>query len=529
MRHLYQEAAKCVKYGGMSENDALKTITLNGAKQLGLEKRTGSIEVGKDADLAIFNGHPLNGFSRCEMTLVEGEVYFQRSEKLVPFAPAAIGPTPPAKPVPAITPNPAGKYVLTGVTVHPVRGEIVPDAAVVIEKGRVARIIGNISRKEIDFGPGVTVTDLAGLHVYPGMIDAGTVIGLTELGSARETHDYSDSGDFQPDLRAATGVNPDSELIPVTRANGVTTVVTRPTGGVVAGQAALLNLAGWTPAEMTIAEPIGLSVEFPAGNLFFTGDPTAPAVGRALAKRQREEKIRRLKELFRQAAVYEAARKANPASAVNPRLEALVPYARGEQPLIVQAFRKAEIVDALALADELKLKIILSGAADAWKVADELKKRDVPVIVGPVMTMPQENFDRYDAPFTNIARLHAAGVRFCIRSSGGANSRNLPYETAMAVSYGLPPEEGLKAVTLYPAQILGVDKDLGSVEPGKRANLVVTNGDILQPSTQVLSLFIDGKPFAPESKQTRLADRYRQRLAGGAGSREAKTGEEGKE
>ncbi|MCS6851475.1 MAG: amidohydrolase family protein, partial [Gemmataceae bacterium] len=508
MRHLYQEAAKCIKYGGMTELQALQTITLNGAKQLGLEKRIGTIEVGKDADLAIFNGHPLNSYARCEMTLIEGEVYFERSER-APSRWAASPPTAPSRGFQAISPNPHGAYVLTNVCVHPVVGPTRNNATVRIEGGKIAAI----SEGNPTSPPGsATVVDAAGLHLYPGMIDAGTVIGLTELGSARETHDYAEGGDFQPDLRASVAINPDSELIPVTRANGVLTVVTRPTGAIVAGQSALINLAGWVPREMVIIDPLALSVEFPALVPLRTGDPTTPSIGRAIARKQREEKVRRLKELFGQARAYAAARSQSPDRPFNPRLEALVPYARGEKPIVIQAFRQAEIEDALKLADELKLKIILSGAIDAWKLADELKKRDVPVIVGPVMTMPQEDHDPYDAPFTCPARLQAAGVRFCIRSHGGSNTRNLPYEAAMAVSYGLPPDEALKAVTLYPAQILGVADQLGSIEVGKRANLVLTNGDILQASTQVLALFIDGKPLEPTSKQTRLYERYRERL-----------------
>jgi imidazolonepropionase-like amidohydrolase len=235
-------------------------------------------------------------------------------------------------------------------------------------------------------------------------------------------------------------------------------------------------------------------------------------LGRAIARKQRDEKVRRLKELFQQALSYDEARKQAPEKAVNPRLEALVPYARGAKPVIIQANRRQEILDALKLADELKLQVILSGAIDAWKVADELKKRNVPVIVGPIMTLPQESYDPYDAPYAVPARLREAGVPFCIRSAGSSNARNLPYEAAMAVSYGLPPEEGLKAVTLYPAQILGVADQLGSIEPGKRANLVLTNGDLLQASTEVLALFIDGRPLEPTSKQTRLYERYRERL-----------------
>jgi hypothetical protein len=344
------------------------------------------------------------------------------------------------------------------------------------------------------------------------MIDAGTVLGLTELGSAGETHDFAEGGDFQPDLRASIAVNPDSELIPVTRANGVTAVVTRPIGGIIAGQSALINLAGWVPKEMAVVDPLSLHVEFPTSAPVFTGNPTAPMIGRVIARKQREEKIRRLKELFQQALAYDEARKQDAGSPLNPRLEALVPYARGQKPVVIQAYRKQEIQSALQLADDLKLRMILSGAIDAWKVAGELKKRNVPVIVGPIMTMPQETYDPYDGPYACPARLHEAGVRFCIRSDGGSNTRNLPYEAAMAVSYGLPPEEGLKAVTMYPAEILGVADQLGSIEPGKRANLVLANGDILQASTQVEAIFIDGKPLEPTSKQTRLYERYRERL-----------------
>ncbi len=509
MRHLYQEAAKLVKYGGMSEDEALKTITLNGAKQLGLDKRLGSIEVGKDADLAIFNGHPLNDYSRCEMTLVDGEVYFQRSDKLTPFAPAAAGPAKAATAL-KLPAAGAGSYALVGVTVHPASGPAVENCRVIIRDGKIAKVE---PASAAGTEPGVSAVVMAqGLHVYPGMIDAATVLGLTEVDSARETHDYTEGGDFQPDLRASTAINPDSELIPVTRANGVTTVLTRPTGSIIAGQGALINLAGWVPREMVVVDPVALNIEFPGAFPTMTGDPTLPIVGRAIAKKQREEKLRRLRELFKQALAHDEARKASPSRAANPRLEALAPYLRGQKPVLIQANRAQEIREALKFADDFKLKAILSGGLESWKVVDELKKRQVPVILGPVMTLPQEGYDPYDAPFTCALKLHEAGVPFCIRSSGTSNTRNLPYEAAMAVSYGLPPEEGLKAVTLYPAKILGVADQLGSIEPGKRANLVLANGDILQASTQVLAVFIDGKPYEPVSKHTRLYDRYRERL-----------------
>jgi imidazolonepropionase-like amidohydrolase len=512
MRHLYQEAAKCIKYGGMSETEALKTITLNGAKQLGLDKRIGTIEVGKDADLAIFSGHPLNSYARVEMTLVEGEVYFERPDRLKPFAAAAAGPQTPRNGFKLPPRNAGGNYLLENVTVHPVTGSTIPKASVVVSRGRIGAVADQTKPASLVMSADTTVINADGLHLYPGMLDAATVLGLTELDSARETHDFAEGGDYQPDLRASIAINPDSELIPVTRANGVTTVVTRPTGAIIAGQSALINLAGWVPKEMVVADPLALHINFPSPFPSFGTDPGLPRVARAVTRKQREDKLRRAKELFQQAVAYDEARKQSPGKAVNPRLESLVPYARGAKPVVIQASRRQEIVDALKLADELKLKVIISGGLDAWKVADELKKRDVPVIVGPIMAMPQEQYDPYDAPYACPARLHQAGVRFCIRSAEATNIRNLPYEAAMAVSYGLPPEEGLKAVTLYPAQILGVDDQLGSIAFGKRANLVLTDGDLLQATTQVQAVFIDGRPLEPTSKQTRLYERYRERL-----------------
>jgi imidazolonepropionase-like amidohydrolase len=494
MRHMFHEAAKTIKHGNMPELEALRSITLNPAKQLGLAKRIGSIEVGKDADLAIFNGHPFNGYARVEMTLIEGEIYFQNSPELKPNPIAQSGPGPRIDKLPMPARSADGRYVLVGATVHTGTNTI-PNATVVIDRGRISAV-----REASEEDKGIPAN---GLHIYPGMIDAGSILGLIEIDSARETRDHAETGDFQPDLRAATGVNPDSELIPVTRSNGILSVVTRPTGGVIAGQSAVINLAGWTPRDMTVADPLALHIELPgAVSGIGRGSPFGMA-SRAVLRKQREAKLKQLRDLFEMAA-------RNPAS--NPRLEALAVYARGEKPVIIQASRREEILEALKLADELKIKIILSGGLDAWKVADELKKRDVPVILGPTLSLPYESTDPYDAPYACAAKLHKAGIRFCIRSTGDSNTRNLPYQAAMAVAYGLPPDEALRSVTLYPAQILGVADELGLLRAGKRANLVITTGDILQATTQVVGSFIDGKPYAAEDKQTRLYERYRERI-----------------
>lgn len=513
MRHLNQEAAKLVKYCGFTPEEALHTITLNPAKQLGLDGRMGTIEVGKDADFAIFNGHPLNSYARCEMTLIEGEVFFQRSEKLIPADSAKVEPI--AKPIklPVIPELAKGTYVLRGATVHqPGRPAFAGTVVISAQTKEISQVVP--ANGKVNVPADAFEVDVTGLHIYPGMIDAGTVLGLVEINSARETADYQEGGDFQPDLRASVGINPDSELIPVTRANGVTTVVTRPTGSLMPGQGALINLAGWVPSEMVAVDPLSLHIEYPGEPLSRGFNPSWPSEEgeTSIARARREDKLNRLKEMFETARRYEAAKKSGLSIPTSPRLESLLPYAAGEKPVVFAADKKGEISAALKLADELKVKPMISGGIESWKVASELKRRDVPVILGPIMRLPRETGDRYDAAYTSAAKLHEAGVRFCIRSAGSNNTRNLPYEAAMAVAYGLPADEGLKAVTLNAANILGVADKYGTIESGKRANLVIASGDILQASTQVLSVFINGRPYEPTNKQTKLYDKYRKRL-----------------
>ncbi len=201
----------------------------------------------------------------------------------------------------------------------------------------------------------------------------------------------------------------------------------------------------------------------------------------------------------------------------DPRLSALVPYAKGQKPVVFLANHRTEILDALALAKELKLKAVISGGSEAWKVAGALKEAGVPVLVGGTLNVPPHENDPYDADYSNPARLQAAGVTFAISSkrggsAGATNGRNLPYEAATAVAFGLCEDEALKAVTLTPAQILGVADRVGSLDTGKQANLVVTAGHILQPTTPVLALFIDGKHVTPESRHTQLYAKYLRRL-----------------
>jgi imidazolonepropionase-like amidohydrolase len=497
IRHLYLEAAKTVRYGNMSPDHALQTITLNSARELSLHDRIGSIEVGKDADLAIFSGHPLNAFSRCEMTFIEGELYFSREH--VPTAMSTDASQRSAKPRSLVFPSDAirtglldldasanGHYAITNAVLHPISGPDIAIGTLLVENGKIVAL-----GAKVKVPSGTKAIDAKGLHVYPGMIDAGTTLGLVEIRRVLETHDYAEGGGLQPDLRAGIALNRDSELIPVARAGGITTILVRPTGGTIAGQASLARLAGWTAEKMILDYTAGLQINWPSNS------------------KPLEEFLKEAREYNRLRMKAEKAKQRGPIT--DPRFEAMRPYLAGQKPIFIEANSRKQIAGALLFAEKQKLKIVITGGHDAWKLASELKKRNVPVIVGPVMRRPTEN-DPFDAPYANPGRLYEAGVKFCIRSNSASNSRNAPFEAAMAVAYGLPEAEAVKAVTLSAAEILGLADRMGSLTVGKQANLVIADGSILQHTAQIKGVFIDGKPYRPESRQTRFYEEYRRRL-----------------
>ena len=511
IRHLYLEAAKMLRYGNVSPEAALRMITLNSARELGLDQRLGSIEGGKDADLAIFSGHPLNAFSKCEMTIIDGEVFFAREKQPSAMSAEAAGraarPRPLAFPAPDIraraidlAPARERRYAILGGTLHPVDAPDIERGTVLVDGEKIAAV-----GAAVEIPPETKTINVDGLHVYPGLIDAGTVLGLSEIGKVRETHDFQEAGLFQPDLRAGVAINPDSEIIPVTRAGGITAALIRPTGGIICGQTSLMKLEGWTVPEMILAFEAGLQIDWPGGN-------------------ENQPRIDQLRDFLNEGRTYAKLKKAAaesnaPPPIRDPRYESLAPYLSGERRIFVEANSRKDIAEALLFAEKEGLKIIITGGADAWKLAPELKKRDVPVIVGAVMARPTEEYDPCDAAYANPGRLHEAGVLFGIRSNGmstagfsASNSRNAPFEAAQAVAYGLPEEEALKAVTLNAAKIIAADDALGSLTPGKLANIVIADGSPLQESTQYKAIFVAGKPYAPESRQTRLYEKYRARL-----------------
>ena len=404
----------------------------------------------------------------------------------------------------------AETVLLRGATVHTVSGADIADGSVLIRDGKIAEVGAHLAVPK-----GARVIELKGLHLYPGMIDSATELGLTEIEAVREMSDIADIGLFKPQLRAATAVNPASEHIPVTRANGITSVITNPGGGIIAGQSVLMHLNGWTMEDMVIRSPAAMRLEYPEirmPNRFFADMPGRGGPTYADAKKRYEQQMQELNDFMESARRYRQAKAAaGPDFQTDLKLEAMIPVLDGKVPMLIRAEKAKAIKEAIAFADKQKVHMILEQGVEAWKVAPELKAHNIPVILPPTLRLPENEDDPYDKPFTIPGELSKAGVKFAFATFGpGAenNPRNLPYEAAASVGFGLPKEEAFKAVTLYAAEIWGVGDDLGSIDKGKWADLIVTDGDPLETRTQIKQMFIKGAPVDLENKHRRLYEKY---------------------
>jgi imidazolonepropionase-like amidohydrolase len=409
---------------------------------------------------------------------------------------------------------PRGVFAIRNARIVTVSGPDIENGTVVIRDGKIEAVGANVSVPS-----GAQTIDGHGLSVYPGMIDAGTNMGLVEVSQgASGTVDTTEVGDLNPNAKAIIAVNPHSAHIAVTRVEGITNTLTAPAGGLISGQAALINLLGTAPKEMAVVPQAALVINYPriGGGGGFGGFQQPANLSETLIANERQlEQIRRM---LRDAEAYGRSQDAYAKDKSLPRpdrnvvLESLVPYVRGEQPVIFRADREAEIRAAIRFADEMKLKPIILGGDDAWKVAGLLRDKNVPVILTGIFSLPNREDDAYDTLYENPAKLQQAGVRFCISTGdSGPEVRNLPQYAGMAAAFGLSKADAVKAVTLYPAQILNVADRLGSIETGKMANLVVTDGDVLEVRSHVRYLFIDGRPVGLTSRHTELNDAFKNR------------------
>ncbi len=397
-------------------------------------------------------------------------------------------------------------WAIRNVTIVPVTGPRVEHGTVVIRDGKIEAAGANAVPQAGD-----SVLDGSGLFVYPGLIDGGTRLGLTEIGSVPGGEDQQELGDFNPKDAALTAVNPSSELIPVTRSNGVTTAITAPRGGLVSGQAALIDLLGWTPQEMAVRAPAAMVMTYPrtgGGGRF--GRRAQPS-----GADQTNRQVLALKQYLGDAKAYAEIKARLAAGATGTQktdlnMEAMVPVMRGEVPVIFDVETADQIRGVLALADTFGLKVILRGASEAWRFADTLAARHIPVIVGP--TTQDVGPDKpYDEIFANPGVLAKAGVLVAFQTNDAHDSRNVGYNAALAEGFGLSADDALKAVTINPATIFGVADRLGSIEPGKEATLIVTTGDPLDARNGPKYVFIRGQLVPFNDRHTRLYEQFRAR------------------
>jgi len=356
------------------------------------------------------------------------------------------------------------------------------------------------------------IINLEGKHVYPSLISAGSTLGLQEIGAVRATTDYAETGSINPNVKANVSYHPDSELIPVSRSNGILISHVIPQSGRIPGTSSMMLLDGWTWEDCTLKHPIGMNLNWPSMDYNFS-----PWNKQSLKdqQKQRNNELDEIDNLFVSASAYSKLSKNSTIFEYNPRLEALSKVTDGEMPLIIKANSVKQIESAIYWSEKQNIKIIILGGKDAWRTTDLILKNDIPIIIESVLSVPQRRYEDYDQSYKTPKILHDAGVKFCISNSTSSfqtpHLRNLPYHAAMAASFGLNSDEAIKSITLSTAEILGIDDKVGSLEVGKDATLFVSNGDILDIRTNVLDAFINGKKVDLSDRHKMLNDKYTQK------------------
>ena len=518
-RRLNTEAAKSVRWGDMNDDQAIALVTLNPAKQLRIDQRVGSLDVGKDADVVIWTAHPLSTYAIVEKTFIDGIVYYDRVTELerVKLAEAEratlLGQQPGTTPSPAPTPgnlfsiesqpidiklNTTGPaWAITNARIFPVTGPEIPRGTIVIRGNRIQAIGANVTPPS-----GARVVDAKGASVYPGFIDASTDLGINEPG-VRNYDDVSEMLEFNQMMRTRVAYQSDSDAIPVARVEGITSAGIFMGGGMITGEVTLMNLDGWTWEENMVRPTAGLGLTFPGGG----GGGRGGGGGGAGAGGGRGGGggTQALDTLLAQA----RADGANPQRDKDLNLETLVPIVQKQQPFFAQAGSADSIRQAIAWAERQGINLVIrTNPAAAVQTADLLKAKNVPVILSTILAMPQGEDTFHAATYQAPGLLSKAGVTYAFSSGGFETSRLIPFQAAMAVAWGLSREDAIKAMTINAAKIFGADKSLGSLEVGKIANLVVVSGDPLEIRSRIQHVVIGGRDVPLESKHTELFKRY---------------------
>lgn len=554
-RRLNTEAAKAIKWGGLSEDEALSLVTIEPARQLKIDGRVGSIEVGKDADLVIWSRHPLSSYALADRVYIDGRLYYDRStedsrvEDIAKKKAALLQAEKDARkaahaeddkgeggkgeggerrheggeagntaeaPGPVLSPPetiPASwrPSVPTG-TIAIVNARIVPVTTPLIERGTIVIRNGRIEAIGADVTPpsGADLIDASGEEVYPGWIDPSSTLGLDEPGP-RGFQDTSEDAVFNPELRTRVAFHTESDAIPVARANGVTTVGLSPSGGILGGQVSVMNLDGWTWEQATLRPEAGITMQFP------TARPER-RFGRQRGrdetyddlKKARDRKLADTADLLDRARAYAAL---SPSSRpADWTLSSLVPIVDGAMPLFVSADLEPDIREAVAFAGRERIHIVIVGGAESPLVASLLKEKGIPVVLGPVQDLPTRPDFHQAARYEAAAALADAGVTFAFTAGDDDTfARLLPYQAAQSVAWGLSREAALRALTIDAATILGVAGEVGSLEKGKIANLLIARGDPLEVRTEVTELIIGGRRVGVDNIHRQFYEKWSKR------------------
>lgn len=404
-----------------------------------------------------------------------------------------------------------GVFALTNARIETVTNGTIEQGTLVIRNDKIEALGANVT-----IPADAEVIDCTGLTIYPGLIDSGTRLGTVEISTNPRTVDSSEQGALTPHVKALTAVNPNSVLIPVTRVSGVTTALTEPGGGLFSGVAALINLHGYTPSQMFLGME-GMVMQFPrTGRLGWWDSRPEEEI-----KKAADEAKQALADVWERAQFYAKVDSATTADGTSsapeyvPEMEALLPVVRGEMPLILSVNTAPDILKAIDWVQERNIEnVIFSGVAEGWRVADKIAEAGIPCLVGPVLSVPTRQSDRYDKAYANAGLLAKAGVQIAIRTGEAENVRNLPFNAGFAAAYGLGREEALRAVTINPAEIFGVSDRIGSLEVGKHANLFVADGDPFETKTSIAHVFIDGYMIPMTNRHVRLYEEFLERDPG---------------
>lgn len=389
--------------------------------------------------------------------------------------------------------------VLKGATIHTITKGTISNGTIVLERGKITAIGG----PEVATPRAAKVVDVSGKHIYPGLIDAYSTVGLTEIGSVDVSNDIAERGDFNPNIRAEIAVNAESRHIGTTRSAGVLVAFSTPEGGVISGLSSAMSLEGWTWEEMSMKGAAALNVKWPdpnarVGGRFGGGGPPGGPGGRGGAggppPKTYAEQVQQIKDWFAEARAYRDAVKSGQNARTDIRYAAMIPAIDGKIPVVVAAEGAAQINDAITWAKGEGVRLVIRGGRDALFVADRLKAENVPVILTSTMAAPDRAYESYDQAYASPAKLYAAGVKFAIAGgAGGLYSYRLPWEAGVAVAFGLPEDEALKAVTINAAQFMGIDDKVGSLEVGKDATLIISSGTPLDMTTNIIQNYIQGR------------------------------------